>query len=282
MNKGILTFLLTLSIGLISAQSPNAKLLSNITGTLEQHDYIGLTKYWNDSITYKNFTLDENKLYVGKSECITHFKETYPKTMDVNFVIREQFQSGNYIVADLFYESSNGKVTEMFTVLRLKNGVIIEQFDFVKTGVNGDLSSMKIALEYIMAYSNKDLQKMSSFYSDNIVFKDLTAKDAFKSSNFELEGIDAVTQLWKGIIIESNTSYINVKVNNSFQAGPFIMLNTTFSMILPGAWTGGTEGVFVNFPIKTILKIEEGKIILHYDFADYNAYAHQIKIQTDA
>ena len=42
---------------------------------------------------------------------------------------------------------------------------------------------MKIATEYLQAYSAKDFDKMASFYSDSSFFADYTAMDAFRNDN---------------------------------------------------------------------------------------------------
>jgi predicted ester cyclase len=50
--------------------------------------------------------------------------------------------------------------------------------------------------------------------------------------------------------------------------------------ILEQPWTNGKDGVFVRFPIKTILQIKDDKILRHWDFADYDSYREQIDIQS--
>lgn len=309
MTKSIITLTLTaLIFNGIHAQTNNVEITNQFFKAYEEMDFDKMASYWDDSLKLQDFIVAEmykiEDTYYGRQTALDLWKQAFSvKPNYIRISVREQFTSGNFVVSDLSFESSssNNEKTaitkgEMFTIFKFHNGKITEHYDFgdyytwgrqIRSVLKGEHhvnypeeKNLDIARAYIDAYSHSDLEKMSSFYADDVEFKDLTAKDVFKANNFEQNGKAQVKSFWKGVLIDPKTKYLNVKIDGAFYSASYVMLNTTFAMILPASWTGGKENVYVQFPIKTILQIKEGKITKHYDFADYDLYHEQIRLQT--
>ena len=290
------------------AQTSNLQTSNLFFKAYEAADFDLMATYWSDSVMQQDLIVGElygiEGVWHGKETVLSMWKRAFSrKPHYIKIDIREQFTSGNYVVTDLSYESGNnfgGKAGitrgEMFTIFKFDEGKIIEHYDFgdyfawerqIQSITEGkhnlpreQASNLKVAEEYIAAYSQKDVDKMFSLYAENVDFKDLTAKDIFGGDNFEKHGRNEVKAFWKQVLVDSKPDHVDVKINGMFYSGSYVMLNTTFSMVLPSAWTNGVKNVMVSFPIKTILQIKEGKILQHLDFADYDTYNQQIKLQT--
>ncbi|QSE96109.1 nuclear transport factor 2 family protein [Fulvivirga lutea] len=294
-------------IGVASYSQSNVEIANKFFEAYEAQDFDKMASYWHDSVRGQDVVYGDlfktQDTYFGRETILSLWKEAFRiKPNYINIDIREQFTSGNFVVTDQLFETSttrDGKVNvihgEMITVFKFENGKIREQYDFgdyyawdrqTKSAMNGihnperkEEKNLKIARDYIEAYSNKNAEGMAAYYADNVEFKDLTAKDAFGSTNFEHTGKEEVKSFWKSILVDSNPPYLNVQVDGAYYSGSYVMLNTTFSMVLPVSWTNGKDDVFVRIPIKTILQIKEDKILRHWDFADYNSYNEQIRVQ---
>ncbi len=286
----------------------NIKITNDFFKAYEQLDFDQMSSYWHDSVAFNDVIASElygiKDTYLGRQTILTLWKQAFSKKPDyIRIDIKEQFATGHFVVSDMSFENSTtneGKTViikgEMITVFEFRDGKIIKHFDFgdyaswarqtASLNNNKGLSTEQesynasVASEYMAAYSNKDVAKMSEYYDSAVEFKDLTANDFFNSTDYEKTGKEAVSQFWQGVLIDSKAKYSKVKVNGLFSSASYVILNTTFSMILPSSWTGGNENVFVSIPIKTILQIKNGKVHKHWDFADYKTYQKQIALQT--
>ena len=306
MKIRLLTTIMLMSFTAFS--QTNTEIANQFFKAYESLDFDKMASHWHDSVRGQDVVYGDlykaQDTFYGRETILSLWKEAFQNMPNyIRIDIREQFTSGNFVITDQSFENStttDGKTNvirgEMITALKFKEGKIIEQYDFgdyyawdrqsqsVLNGVHNperkEQRNLGIAAKYINAYSNKDPIGMASFYSDSIEFKDLTAKDAFNSNNFELNGKGNVQAFWQGVLVDSASPYLNVNIDGAYFSGSYVMLNTTFSMMLPQSWTNGKEGVFVRFPIKTILQIKDDKIVRHWDFADYDSYREQIDIQS--
>ncbi len=151
---------------------------------------------------------------------------------------------------------------------------------FINGQNNEHVDIEKLALDYMKAYSDWNYEKMSTFYHDSIHFIDPTAQVAFKQK-FEHKGIENVKNSFKRIYGEAKPEFVVFKVNSHFISDNFAIINSTFESILPEEWFGDKANgkVFIALPVVTILKFAGDKIISHIDYADYNTYRQQIKLQ---
>ncbi len=286
----------------------NINITNSFFKAYEEMDFEKMASYWDDSVTFQDVIAGEvygiNDTYMGRQANLDLWKQAFSKRPNyIHINIREQYASGNFVINDVHFENSTtneGKTAiirgEMFTIFEFKDGKIIKHFDFgdytswarqtssvykdQHTFKTNEATNISIAKKYFEAYADSDINRMKEFYASDVEFKDLTAKDIFNSPGFEISGKEGVTNFWKGVLVDSNAKYSNVKVNGVFYSASYVMLNTTFSMILPESWVGGKKDVLVSFPIKTILQIKDGKVHKHWDFADYVTYQSQIALQT--
>ncbi|MGE0589053.1 MAG: nuclear transport factor 2 family protein [Cyclobacteriaceae bacterium] len=279
------------------------KLTREYLQAFEQLDFDKMGTFLHDSVQF----FDIGSHADGKKNVIEVWKKTFtPLPLRIQFDIREHFVSGSFVVVDMRYEVVNvveGRPVllniEVISVLQFRDGKIVLLHDYPDfTSYGRQLASqlkdkkakpnevgeqnVSTTMRYYEAYSRWDVASMSTFFHDSIEFKDLTAKDVFKSGKFEHLGKEAVSKFWSGIFGDQRLSYVDMVVNNAFTAGDYVVVNTTLSLILPPSWTGNAPGkVFVSLPIKSLLRFRDGKIIRQYDFADYALYNKQIEVQLE-
>jgi len=271
-------------------------------------DFLSMVKFWNDSIKYHDpialEILDFPATLKGKEALLKMYKNQFKKKPNYfHLNIIDQFLCGDYVVSHVIFESSISEKEEMlivkrelFTILKIQNGKIVELYNygdyfnwnnqgksnFIKKNDTNLLPvkvNVRVVKDFIKAYSQADVEVMSSYYADSIDFKDLTAKSFFKGDNYERKGKKNVKLFWKNILVDSKPKYVNISLDRLFYASEYVMISTRFSMILPSKWTAGRTNVYINIPIKTIFQIKGGKIVSQYDFADYNLYEYQTALQ---
>ena len=140
----------------------------------------------------------------------------------------------------------------------------------------------KLALEFMHAYSDWDTDKMGNYYDDAVHFEDPTANDAFNNGS-DVTGKDSVLKFIKAIFKEK-TDFVRFDVKSHFVSKNYVVVQSLFETIIPQAWLGpkGSEfgKVFISIPVTTVLHFKDDKIIEHIDYADYNTYLKQIRLQT--
>jgi len=300
MRAAILIALLatTSMIAGVAQPTDNLTLFRNYLTAFEAIDFDKMGTFLHDSVTFFDFNSSAN----GKQAVIKTWKSAFnPVPQKIKFEIGEYFVSGNFVVMNLRYEAvmkiqdRNTLVNmEMITVAQFKNEKIILLHDYpdlntfnrqlvnqvrVQLPVQSGEANLEVVTNFYKAYSDWNIPLMTSFYAENIEFKDLTAKEAFKGGTYEHNGKASVTIFWSGIFGADKPEHVRVNLESAFASGNFVIANTRFSLELPVSWTGGKKDVFVNIPIKTLLEIKEGKVVRHYDFADYNSYNQQISVQ---
>ncbi|MEZ4943967.1 MAG: nuclear transport factor 2 family protein [Cyclobacteriaceae bacterium] len=297
--RSTLIAILYCSVAAAQSQPDITALANGYLQAFREVDFDKMGTFLHDSVVFDDLISHAE----GKPQVVQNWKDAFVfKPEYIRLDVREQFTSGHFVVSDVFYEALTkiqGKNVlvraEVFMVFQFEGDKIILLMDFPDFDALGrqsqaqlkneikvkDNPNVAITMAYMDAYSRWDTQTMSTFFHDSISFKDLTAKDAFKGGKFEHEGKPNVAGFWNGIFGDQRLEFVDMVVHNTFQAGSYVMLNTTLSMILPQSWTGNAPGkVYVSLPIKTALKFENGKIISQRDFADYAVYNKQIQIQT--
>ncbi len=282
-----------------TAQADLWAITNDYLKAFEEINFDKMGTFLHDSVTF----FDINSRAVGKQSVIQNWKSTFnPIPEKIKFEIGEHFVSGNFVVVNLRYEAvmkMQNKNTivniDVITVVQFKNGKMILLHDYPDINafnrqwvnqVGGQLIdqsgeiNLNVIENFYKSYSNWDIPGMTSCYADNIEFKDLTAKEAFPRGVYEHSGKAKVSAFWSGIFGDIKLGYVDVKLNSAFSAGNFVIANSMFSMVLPTEWTGKDSGkVFISIPIKTLFQLKDGKIVTHYDFADYDSYNKQIQAQ---
>lgn len=131
--------------------------------------------------------------------------------------------------------------------------------------------SVKIATEYLAAYSTFDVARMAPFYADNAVFTDPT-------SHGQVPGFEEFTFNGKAAIIKGLGDYaatyqsfsVRYDVKRRYESAG----NVVFVADL--AYQGETkkgEAFSGGAPIVTIVKVKDGKVVRHTDYFDYQSNA---------
>lgn len=300
MRVAILILVMTTTLRMAGGAQPtdNLTLFRNYLKAFEAVDFDKMGTFLHDSATFFDLGSSAN----GKQAVIENWKKAFnPHPEKILFELGEHFVTGSFVVMNLRYESvmkireKNVVVNmEVITVAKFKDGKIILLHDYpdmpafyrqlahqvggVPSDQNG-AANLEVVRKFYKAYSDWNIPLMTSFYADNIEFKDLTAKDAFKSGNYEHSGKASATAFWSGIFGDTKPPFVKIDLESAFASGDFVVANTRFSLELPASWTGGKKGIFVNVPIKSLLEVKGGKIVRHYDFGDYNVYNQQINVQ---
>lgn len=302
-----LLIVMTTMVAGVAQPTDNLTLARNYLKAYEELDFDKMGTFYHDSVVFEDLIYEE--VYkqpgrvTGKEKVINTWKVTFQhKPEYIRITVREAFASGSYVVLDQIFENMTraGEKTslikgQMLTVLKFKDGKIIEQQDFAEYSAfsrqmlfqsrNEKITiptnpNIAIALDYMKAYASWDIDQMSTHYSPSVHFTDFVAMEAFKGATFDHQGKENVTAFWKGIFENKKPEFVNVTVQNVYATSSFVVLHTLFELILPDEWTpNSTDKVLVSFPIKTVLQFQDGKIINQKDFANYNLYRKQIGIQ---
>ncbi len=145
-------------------------------------------------------------------------------------------------------------------------------------------SNHHIAMDYMRAYGQWDFDTMKSFYADQVHFEDVTAKEAFKQA-FVFDGKEDVYQFFKHVFANKfenvKPSYVHFNIQNSFTSNSTTVVHSIFDCIIPTSWfdESSTEVILISIPFTTILTIEDGLIVQHLDYGDYDTYFEQIRAQ---
>lgn len=305
----ILTILFSLNARAFQDKKINISNANKLLKAYEELKFEKMASYWHDSIVFKDVMLKDlykmDDTYIGKEKALSLWKAAFKnKPNYIKIDVKEQFTSGNYVVTVLSLEiSSTSKVQtaiskgEMFTVFKFdKEGKIVEHSDYgdYYTWDRQSRSVFKsehkierveeqnvaIAKDYLKMYSRNDLNGMEKYYTDTSNFIDPTANDAFNTNQYVGKGKESVLKTFKEVFDSTKDTYFNFDLKTTFYSGNYVMMNSTFSMILPDTWSEG-KNVYVSIPVLTILKIKNGKILEHIDYANYDLYKKQIKLQVD-
>lgn len=294
------------SKGSAQTQPNNLETALRYVKAYEELDFDKMGTFFHDSIVFEDLTYEEfyqqQGVVTGKAAVIHAWKTAFKQKPEyIMITVREAFASNSYVVLDQIFENMTkvGNKTslikgQMLTVLKFKDGKIINQKDFTEyaafnrqmlsqTGNKATAQAnpnIETALGYMSAYAQWNIDKMSTYFHDSVNFVDYTAIEAFPGGTYRHQGKIDVTKAWKDIFANDLPSFVNVTVQNAYATGSFVVLHTIFEMVLPDGWTPkSSDKVLVSFPIKTVLRFRDGKIISQSDFADYALYLKQINVQ---
>jgi len=130
----------------------------------------------------------------------------------------------------------------------------------------------EVTSKYFNAYINLDFETMKSIMHDNISFQDPTAKFMFEG--IKVEGKINVYENFK----KSYSSIIEMKqetIRTIFSSNTGI-----FEVNFVWKFKNGPDQVItINMPLIVILTVENGKVIEHRDYGDYNYFIEQYNVQ---
>ncbi len=129
-------------------------------------------------------------------------------------------------------------------------------------------TSTKIVSErYFEQYAKLGFDSMAMDMSENYNFEDPTAKVIFNGLN--IEGKDKAIANFK-----ANYTFFNVSIPTirRYFSGNYGIFEGTYKF---STYTPKKEVISFELPITIIIKVENGKVVEHRDFADYQAYLSQ-------
>lgn len=121
---------------------------------------------------------------------------------------------------------------------------------------------------YIAAYTTQNLEQLATFYTAESVFDDPTSEGYWRQ-RFRVEGGDqivgAMRQNWSWL------HHFEFKVRERITYFDRVVLVGTSILTMDGGMFGATRGVdyTMELPAVTILRIVDGKVLLHLDHYDY-------------
>lgn len=138
--------------------------------------------------------------------------------------------------------------------------------------VDSTAISKEVTSKYFTAYFNLDFDSMQSMMHDNISFEDPTARFVFGGK--KIEGKTNVYENFK-------KSYSSIIEMNQETIRTIFSSNTgIFEINLTWKFKKGPDKVItINMPLIIILTVENGKVIEHRDYGDYNYFIKQYSLQ---
>lgn len=135
-------------------------------------------------------------------------------------------------------------------------------------GQAASAETIKIAKDYLAAYSVFDFEKMRAHYSDDVLFTDPTSLVYGKdNATVDLKGKDVVLNALQKVVGQGGGGTLTFMPNHVFEAGGHVVFQGRLSF----EWAGGK--VKGEAPITTIIRIQNGQVVEHRDYFDYRTAA---------
>lgn len=126
-------------------------------------------------------------------------------------------------------------------------------------------SESKLADEYMKAYATFDVDKLSTFYSDNAVFTDPTS-EIWGEYAWNMNGKKAIVKRMKSFFSEFDKASVEYNVKEKYESAGYTI------------YTGKAKFAFVKkgvletscLLVTTIISTNDGKVTEHRDYLDYD------------
>ena len=126
-----------------------------------------------------------------------------------------------------------------------------------------------VATAYLRAIQDQDWDAMKSFLDADSHYQDFTM-EYFDRDAIDLRGPEAIVGFWESSSEQSGTSEIRYVVEKKMVAGPAILLDLALHVRVSGSfWNVDQPEVVLDSRVVTFLRIEDGIVTHHIDFADY-------------
>ena len=126
-----------------------------------------------------------------------------------------------------------------------------------------------VATAYLRAIQDQDWERMGTFLTDESIYQDFTM-EYFNRDAIDLVGRDVIVGFWRDSSADSGTSEIRYVVEDRLVAGPAILLELALHVRVSGAYFNVDRAeLAIDSRVFTFLRIENGRITHHFDFADY-------------
>ena len=128
----------------------------------------------------------------------------------------------------------------------------------------GDLNTIDVALDYLDAYQNFDVERMGAMYTEDIQFIDLTSTSQVNPP-FIYEGRDDVVAAIQSVV-DFGYKSLNYDITRLYESGGYVVVAANTEAIV----NSGSGRSRLGAEIVTVLRVVEGQIAEHRDFYDYN------------
>lgn len=130
--------------------------------------------------------------------------------------------------------------------------------------------NLDVARTYIGAYLSLDFERAAEFYTDETVLED-------PAYGMRIAGKDSLLATLPGAWAGVEIPELSVRSQYGTFGGYVIT-----TVVASGTMTGNGQTINVaRVPITIVLKLEEGRVVLHQDFPDYACANAQILAQAD-
>lgn len=131
--------------------------------------------------------------------------------------------------------------------------------------------TVKLATDYLAAYSTFDVEKMRPFYADEAVFIDPTSKNQIPGyGEFHFSGKDAIIKGLGDYAASYESFSVHYNVTRQYESAGNVVFIA--DLTYEGETKKG-EKFSGGAPIVTVVTVEDGKVIRHTDYFDYNSNA---------
>jgi predicted SnoaL-like aldol condensation-catalyzing enzyme len=156
-----------------------------------------------------------------------------------------------------------------YIMLLICTGLIFSQ---QKTLNEISKETKEIAESYIKVYASLDFEKLSTFHNSESIWHDPTAEDLWGMK--AQKGKTQILQYLKKAY--ENAISMELKIIRSFFSGSYAIYETN---MLYKTKKGQKEITIKELPVNFHFKIKDGKVIEHFDFADYTVFLPQYQNQ---
>lgn len=136
----------------------------------------------------------------------------------------------------------------------------------------------KISADYLNHYCNLEVQQLADYYTEESIWEDPTTSHFGPDFNGKVVGKENILSFLTEQL--NSLSYLKVKYTGRFFAGEYAVYQGVWSSKLDGKQVGSQRKlVKIQMPFVVILRIKDGKVIHHQDYADYTTYQMQVMKQ---
>jgi ketosteroid isomerase-like protein len=131
------------------------------------------------------------------------------------------------------------------------------------------LNNSEVGVRYLNALYAFNYSELGNLLDTNAIFEDPTAVVMSPDMTWRFEGRDAILDF----VRQTSASIVSAeyRVLSEFSTGEFVVFNMEYSTVFDGEMLGtpGQE-LSVELPAVTILRIQDGLVIRHTDYVDYD------------
>lgn len=132
-------------------------------------------------------------------------------------------------------------------------------------------ANIKVAEDYLAAYSTFKVEKMEPFLADDMEFRDPTSAAPGKDGNgYNFDGKTAVMEGLGDFASRQKDFYLNYDLERRYESNGVVVF---IAQLTYTVHTKTDETITGTAPIVTAVTVKDGKIVRHVDLFDYSENA---------